>query len=180
MTIREQLVRAQRAGVLTRITRSNVGECLVEGYIAACGPQFFAMEFVDDTQCFNGIRCMRYEDIEELKIPAPYSGFIETALALRGQERQGCHGVDLSSLATILRSAGDHFPLVTIHLIEEHDACYIGKVVGVDDHELELHDISPAAEWEEETDFYGLDEINQVDFGSRYEESLIMVAEHRS
>ncbi|NQU47903.1 MAG: hypothetical protein HQ519_04595 [Planctomycetes bacterium] len=100
---------------------------------------------------------MRFQDVSSCKSPCPTADFQETALAMRGDKRSPEHGVDMSTITSILKSAGKKFHVVTIHSeVDDPDVCFIGRVLA--------------------TEKYALDTITRVDFGGGYEGALALVA----
>jgi hypothetical protein len=177
MSTKDQLDRAAEDNHLVRVYREGLEDGWAVGYVVGTGPDFFAVELVDKSIRYDGYNCMKYADVSKCDIPDPGSGFIETALRLRGLRRRGSLEVDLSSVSSLLRTAGSAFPVVTIHLeTADSDTCYIGKVSAVSGDQVELKLITPDAEWEDETEEYLLSEITRVDFGGAYEEALVLVA----
>ncbi len=179
MTIIEQTFQASISGNLVRVHREGLEDGWADGYIAAVGTDFFALELVSDSIRFDGFNCLRYADVTTFENPAPYANFQTKALGMRGLHRQESLPVDLSGLSPLLRTAGAAFPLLTIHIeSSDPDVCFIGKVASVSDERLDLIQVTPDAECEVGATQFALSEITRVDFGGDYEDALLLVAGH--
>ncbi|MEE8386000.1 MAG: hypothetical protein V3S01_08785, partial [Dehalococcoidia bacterium] len=153
MSAKHQLDQAAEDKCLVRVYREGLEDGWADGYIIGTGPDFFALELVDKSIRYDGCNCVRYADVTRCAIPTPHAGFIENALRMRGLRQRGSLEVDLSSVSSLLRTAGSAFPVVTIHLeTEDPDTCYIGRVSAVSGDQVELKLITPDAEWEDETE----------------------------
>jgi hypothetical protein len=149
----------------------------VKGYVLAMGPAFLMIALVSDRIRLDGFEIFRLEDIADVK-PDPYAPFIETALAKRGERAPDAPPIDLTSIGAIVRSAGQAFPLVTLHTEgEDPDVCWIGRVVEVTAEEAVLLEIGPDALWDDEVERHQLGQITRVNFGGDYEDALALVAD---
>ena len=177
MTIVRRITQAATSQDLIRIYREGLEDGWADGYVAGAGPEFFALELIDKSIRFDGFNCMRYSDVTRCDVPAPHAGFLIKALKAQGFRRQERFSPDLSTLSSLLRTAGAEFPLLTIHSEAwDPDICFIGKVENVSDDQLELRLVTPNAEWEDGTKQIALDGITRVDFGGAYERALFLVA----
>ena len=146
------------------------------GYVLDIGPEFFLLRFIDDHIRFNGFQCIRVSDVKKLKAPAPTSEFITNALLLRHPSIERKPDIKLSDVGALLHSAGQLFPLITVHREEINpDTCKIGKIIDVDKAHLRMLEIGPDAIWEEKPTKIRLTDITRVDFGGGYEEALHLV-----
>lgn len=179
MSVKQQLKQAKKLGSCVRIHCEGIEDGWCSGYVAALGPEFFALEILDKAIRPDSFNCMRYCDVSRCDVPAPYSAFIAKALLTRKLKLLGEIAVDASSVALLLRTAGSLFPLVTVHILEDTDVCYIGKVVSVTAKKVSLLEVNPGGKWEPTQSAYALDKIYRVDFGGAYEDVLHRVAESR-
>ncbi len=175
-TSKQTIEQAFREGALIRIYRDDLTDAYLTGYIAGCGPEWFALDLVDNSVRFDGVSCLCYEDVTECEVPPAGAAFTEKALAALGRKRPQHLGVDLTSLESLLRSAGSLHPVVTLSLeVAEPEALWIGRVESVNRHLATLQLISPDAQWEDGPEEFALEEITRVDFGSTYERALVLV-----
>lgn len=162
-------------GSSVRIYRSGLEDGWADGYLVATGPEFFAIHLVDKGIRLDGFNCLRYSDVTSADLPAPYAGFMERVLELRGHRVADSFPVDLTSIGTLIRTAGRAYPVVTLHLESiDPEVCYIGKVLSVSDDEVSIRSIDPGGEWDDDVDSYALSDISRVDFGGAYEEALVL------
>jgi hypothetical protein len=109
-------------------------------------------------------------------MPDKYAPFHEAVLKKRRERIPRKPPVVISSLAELLLTANRAFPLVTIHREKvDAGACWIGRVVDVDDGRVTLMEIGPSAMWDERLETYRLSEITRVDFGGDYEDALHLI-----
>jgi hypothetical protein len=164
---------------LVRLT-TRFDDFVVTGYVLSVGPGFVMLAVVNDRIWFDGFECFRRPDVLEVEEP-PFAAFKEEALALRGERLPEPPAVSLVSIEELLVSAGAVFPLVTLHCEQtDPDACWIGKVGKVEDGEVSLLEVTPAADWDEEPTLYRTADITRVSFGADYENALWIVAENRT
>ena len=179
MTVKQQLKQAKKLGSCVRVHCEGIEDGWYDGYVAALGPEFFALEILDKAIRPDGFNCMRYRDVSRCDVPAPYSAFIAKALLTRKLKPLGDIAVDVSSVSLLLRTAGSLFPLVTVHILEDTHVCYIGKVISVTGKKVSLLEVDPGGKWNPSPIAYALDQIYRVDFGCAYEDVLYRVAGSR-
>jgi hypothetical protein len=169
-----QLKDAMRKQRFVRLSR-RFEDSVVRGYVLDVGPHFFLFALVSDRIWFDGFECFRISDIRHVELD-PYATFAEAALKKRAERRPKKPRVSVASIEELLLSAGRAFPLVTIHREKaDPDACWIGRVLGVDRRYVSLLEIDPQATWDETPTDYRLSEITRVNFGGDYENALHLV-----
>jgi hypothetical protein len=147
----------------------------VRGYVLAVQRSHFLLALVSDRVWFDGFECFRTKDVKSIEVD-PYRAFAEAALGKRGLCRPSMPRLSMGTTRTILESAGDSYPLVTIHREElAPDVCHIGKVVGTNRIQVALLEIGPDAIWDKRATAYSLREITRISFGGSYEEALSLV-----
>lgn len=162
-------------GELVRIER-QVAEGWSEGYVVALGRQWCVLLVVGGSVVFDGYKTIRLKDVAALTAPAPYAALVEKVLRKRKLRRPASVELDPSSTAALLRSANASYPLVTVYReITDPDVCHIGRVISTSRTSVTLHEIGPAAIWDEELLSYPLTEITRIDFGGLYEDALWLV-----
>ena len=170
------LKKAHLAGTLVGVERVDLADGLIVGFVAGCGPDWLALDVVDQSVRIDGVTCLAYADLSYVEAPPPGADFTLKALRALGVERPTGLDVDLTSLETLLRTAGSLYPVLTISAEgSEPDSCWIGRVAAVNRHLLTVKLINTEAEWEDEPEEFGLDEITRVDFGTLYERALVLV-----
>jgi len=175
-SIKNSLEDAQARGEIIRVYREGLEDGWADGFVAGVGPDFFAVQLIDKACRVDGFNCLRYCDITDLTVPTPHAHFLERALLARGQTQVSGLAIELTSLPTLLQSAGKAFPLVSIFYETDEGVCYIGRVQGVTASEVRMLDISPDAQWDSTPTLHPLAGITRVDFGGAYEEALLLVA----
>ncbi len=147
----------------------------IRGYVLDISRRFFLFAVVSDRIWFDGFECFRVNDIKTLK-PDPYAAFAETALKKRRERKPMKPRVSVASIEELLLSAGQAFPLVTIHREEvDPGACWIGRMLGVKQGRVSLLEIGPDATWDKSPTEYRVNQITRVNFGGDYENALYLV-----
>jgi hypothetical protein len=169
-----QLKRAMRARYAVRF-ESPFEEGRFYGYVVAVGPSLFLMAVVEHGCRFDGFQVHHMRDVREFERD-PYSAVVGAALRARGERRPRTPRIGLASVRAVLRSAGRAFPLVTIFRERaKPDSCWVGRVLKVGEKKVSLREISPGAEWNDESTEFPLREITRVDIGGTYEAGLLLV-----
>ncbi len=172
------VAKAQRKPI--RIERDEIEDGHETGFVVGVNSAVILLQIVTDEIHLNGYQAIRTADVTEVEAPDPHAAFIEQALELRGEILDLDPGIDITSIPSIVSSAGSKFPLITIHReLADPDVCHIGKLVSHDAGTVSLLEVSPDAEWDDEPTSYSVFEITRVDFGGSYEEALAAVANAR-
>ena len=174
--ISECLALALAGRSIARITR-KVEAGFADGYVVASAGRWVALLVIGDGIFYSGFQVFRVQDIATISVPSPRASFYQAVLRKRCPKRPRLPQISIESTQALLASAGNRFPLVTIHReIADPNVCNVGKVVGVTGRAVSLLEVTPDATWEEEVTQYRLTEITRVDFGGPYEEALALVA----
>lgn len=176
MASREELENAMKSGRPVRVSREGLDEGWVDGFVVGCGPAFFVMAVLDKAVRLDGYSCMRYTDVSECEVPAPFAEFIEKALRLHGEKPECPKELAAPELAQILKFASRRFGLITVE-DEDPEAAFVGKVRFLADSFFQMRLIGPDAEWEPEAAEFDFNEVHRVDFGGAYELTLLHVAQ---
>ena len=146
------------------------------GYVLDIGHLFFLFASIGEDMRFDGFQCPLISAVRRLHVPDPHAEFVVAALRKRGQKVPRKPKVNLESLAELLKSANKLFPLIAIHRERvDPEVCEIGRVVEITKSHLQLHEIGPDADWDEELTKIRLKEMTRVEFGGGYEEALHLV-----
>lgn len=169
-----QLLEAMGEKRLVRLSR-RFEEAQVVGYVIAVGPGLVLLALVNGSIRLDGYECFRLSDVTAVDAD-PYADFVDAALKARGQKLPDAPPVSVASIEELLVSAGQAFPLVTVHLEKtDPDVCWIGKILEVEDGKVALREIGPDAVWEPIPAAYHTSDITRVDFGGDYEGALYLV-----
>lgn len=174
MDARDVIEHFRDSGEVVRVACEDLESGWVDGYVTACGPEWFVLEVFDEASRLNGFSCMRYQDVTACQL-VPHADFRQRALAARQLTRRMDISLDVSSVMNLVRSAGDAFQLVTMHFDDEEPYCYVAKILAVTSDNVRYLYISPGAVWDEEPSTCALDQIVRIDVGGAYEEALFLV-----
>ena len=176
VAIRQEIEAAAKARIAIRIFRGEIEEASIDGFVAATGSNFFAVELISDAIYLDGFVCLRFKDVSSVVFPAPNWPFKKAALSLRDQQPKDDLTIDCETLSGLLRSVPETFGLVSVHTeIVDPDVCYVGKIANVDEDKLTLSSVSPDAKWHDQRMEFRLSEVTRVDFGGSYEDALFQV-----
>jgi hypothetical protein len=174
MKMQRKLLEAMQHKRFVRV-RQRFEVSPIRGYVMDVGPKFFLLCLVSDRLWFDGFECLRISDVRGLK-QDPYADFAEAALKLRNERKPRKPKLSLQGKKELLVTAGQAFPLVTIHREKVNpDVCHIGKVIAVNANRVRLLLIGPDAQWYERPTDFSLREITRVSFGGEYEDALHIV-----
>lgn len=175
---RIQLRGAMQRGELVRVWRNDLEEGSFCGYVAGLGKEWLLLWVVGDQISFDGLHAMRLADITEVDAPDRHHGFIEKALAIRNIRPRMPRNFPLDDIVQVLRAAGDYTAVMGVHVDseDEHEVCYIGRPLGIEDDGFTLQEITPDAEWLREPSFFGWDEVSTISFDEPYAQALLDVA----
>jgi hypothetical protein len=177
----ETLGSASRRDRLLRVERLDGLEA-VEGLVEAVGSEWLLVRQIVDCED-NGLIALRVADVSGVA-PLAHRRFMRRALELRGRWQSSPPAISLGSTKSLLRSAAQTFPLLTVHE-ERHapDVWWIGALTHAGARAFELRKVSPGAKWAQEATSFRSRRLTRLDIGGRYERTLLMVAgwpPHRS
>ena len=146
-----------------------------QGYIVGVSADLVLVLRVGDGIRFDGFEVHRIRDVRRMQEDYR-ADFVEVVIKRRRERRPVKPRIQLGRFAEVLRSAGRHYKLITIHRQRiDPEICQIGSVVDVGAHRVTLHEIRPDATWRDDLDDYALREITRIDFGGDYEDALGLV-----
>lgn len=149
------------------------------GYVVDASDEFVMLQLVDDRISLNGYSLLRVRDITKLDTEVTHARFIEKALEIRKKSVKRPVLVDLTDIATILKSIDENFPLMTLHKeTVDPNTCWVGSVDSLGDKTVTINEMSPDAKWNG-TRRLNIDEITRIDFDGGYETALALVAKIR-
>ena len=136
------------------------------------------MWVVGDQIGFDGLYAMRLADVTEVEAPDSHHVFMEKALAVRNIHPRLPRNFPLDDITQVVRATAEYAAVMCVHVDteDEHEVCYIGRPLGIEEDGFTLQEISPDAEWLREPSFFGWDEISTVSFDEPYAQVLLEVA----
>ena len=143
----------------------------LDGYVFDYSQDWTLLQTLDTEYHLDGYSVFRNEDVKA------YGEILETSLARRavhglGQEPVPLEGFDLTSLATVLRSAHAVSPIVGIHCErKDRDSFWLGTITKLGRKNLRLLQISRNAKVSK-IKRLKLDDITRISFSDRYEKAI--------
>lgn len=145
------------------------------GYVLDIGSKFLLMTVFGDGFSFDGFVCCRVADIRGLKLASDeMAAMYQKVLSKRRQKIPAKPPIDVTNLKSILQSANEAFPLVTVHIEKEKPGvCHIGRIAKISKNKLWMREIDTDATWGDEELFsYRLTDVTMIEFGGDYERGL--------
>jgi len=140
------------------------------------GDELVLVHVVDPAIVLDGFQALRIRDLTDVNPTFATADFVVHALRLRRQRPRCPPGIRLSSLRSLIESAGARFPLIALHQErDDNDSCWIGRLVEIDDLRVTIDYLTPTAKWEGQ-ERYALRSLTKIEFGGRYEDALASVA----
>ena len=175
---RVQLRGAMQRGELVRVWRGDLEEGSFCGFVAGMGREWLLLWVVGDQITFDGLYAMRLADINEVEAPDSHHVFLRKALELRSIQPRMPRDFPLDDVTQVVRAASEFAAVMCVHddTEDEHEVCYIGRPLGLEDDGFTLQEITPDAEWLREPSYFGWDEISTVSFDEPYAQVLLDVA----
>ncbi|HET9817869.1 MAG TPA: hypothetical protein VFP92_01725 [Rhodanobacteraceae bacterium] len=175
---RPKLRGALQRSELVRVWRSDLEDGSFCGYLAGIGREWLLMWVVGDQIGFDGMYAMRLADITEVEAPDGHHVFMEKALAVRDIHPRLPRNFPLDDINQVVRATAEYAAVMCVHVDteDEHEVCYIGRPLGIEDDGFTLQEITPDAEWLREPSFFGWEEISTVSFDEPYAQVLLDVA----
>ncbi len=98
----------------------------------------------------------------------------ETVLRKRGQKVPVRPPIDLAAVESILRSANQAFPLLTVHREKlKPGVCHIGRIARMSKSKFWMREIDNDASWGNDELFrYKLSDVTLIEFDGDYERGL--------
>ncbi|MFD5618912.1 hypothetical protein [Streptomyces yangpuensis] len=174
-----RLDEAMSSGTLVRVHRSSIRDAdRLDGFVVGLGAEWTVLALCTDLR-LDGWAAVRTADVTRVRRRGDEDCL--TARVLRRRGRWPVRGPEpalpLDGLPALARAASREFGLVSLH-VERHapDACWIGEVVEVRPKSLRLREIDTEARWRPAPSKFRFEDVTRVDFGGRYERTLLEFA----
>lgn len=170
----KQLHDASQDGRLVRVVRRK-GWDRLDGSIVGFSAKWVLMAIEFDAG-FNGHALLRRSDVRRVD-GDPSAGFVQRALAAEGHwPLPGLDGIDMTTTKSVLRSAAQAAPLVSVYYEQDHvDECLIGVPHDFERRKFRLQNVTHAAEWDDDSVFR-YRSVTRIGLGGAYERRLAAVA----
>jgi hypothetical protein len=159
------MAKLEREGRLVEFDRKPLDLNKLVGFVLQFTDELTLLQPVDfDRMELNGYSVIRNKDVQGWRPVGPET-CTGRVLKLKGIGPEPLEGLDLSSWRELLTSAGDLFPLLTLHREKLNPrVCYVGRVSSMTEKVVALKEIDPDARWRE-TKRYRFRDLTKVDFG---------------
>lgn len=173
-TIREKLERALAEQRLVRIVRRLEFADREDGVIIALGRKWLLLHRVVDGGHPDGYLAMRVRDVKAVHDDKSFAS--KAAKALPSWPPFAPPGISLESTAELLASIGADQRIFGVQKERERSALWIGRLAGLDEKKVWLHEVNPKAKWGKNPVGYKFGDISAVTFGDRYLRTLELAA----
>src|SRR4029079_6579355 len=119
---------AMEGGRVVRVYRQSLesDHYSAEGFVVGVEEDLVLVHVIDPAIVLDGFRVLRVADVTTVDSSFESAPFLERALRLRRQRPRKPDGIRLDSVRALIESAGQSFPLITLHRAREHkDSCRI-------------------------------------------------------
>jgi hypothetical protein len=150
------------------------------GFVLACNDEFTLVhEFDRDSFALNGYCIFRNDSVKKYAVYDDEDYFLNEVIRLKKIEPKPVPEISIENWSSILQTVNANFPLIRFEREKISDkVCFIGKLDKLKKKTFSLRGIDPSADWEGLSSFK-YDDLTKVGFDSAYENTLILVAEHR-
>jgi len=150
------------------------------GFVLAANEKFTLVNNFDFDAGATGFAVFENKSVKDYELYDDSNSFDALLLKLKKINPKEKPEVSIDSMADLLRTAGELFPLIVIYREKiASDECWIGKIVEIKKNSFFLKSIDPNAEWEEELMKVLFKDVTRIEFGNGYENALQLVAEYR-
>jgi hypothetical protein len=165
---------------LVRFERGKFDNCL--GFVLDANEKLTLMNLFDfETAGVSGFTVFENKSVKGCEVYEDPNSFDTLLLKIKMVRPKEKPPVSIDSIAELLGTAGEIFPLIVIHREKiAPDTCWIGEIARIKEKSFLLRPIDPNAEWDEELMKISFKDVTRVEFGNGYENCLNLVAEYRA
>lgn len=176
----QSILRKHKLKHLVEMKRGSSGLSRVTGFVADFSDSLILMHRLDwDTFQLNGYTVIREDEVSQYRFFDKAEHWQFRAVRLNRIVPRHPVNISIASLAELLTSIAQRYPLVTVHPERtKPDVCYIGSVNSVAERTVTIEDLNCNAEWTGPRRLK-LADITMIDFGGGYEEALARTAPNR-
>jgi hypothetical protein len=155
----------------------TVQECC-DGFIVTIGTDFVLIARLFQCSTLNGLRAIRLTAIEEI-LPTDDTSFIQRAMKAQNHSIPPSVPFHAKTLAQLLESVCAHYPIVIIDddPANQNSFGVAGTIADIKDGVIHIRQISKDGYWVEGIHEVSVRHVNNVFFGSQYEETLRLIGE---
>ncbi len=166
----DRLARLIGTGTPVEVFRSKLDVAGTLGFVVGVSPDVLLLHVIEpNSLALNGYVAYRIKDITSYNAN---DSFIGRAMRLSGQCASIPAGINLSNLPSVMVSAADKYPLITIATERKRPgAIFIGIIAHTSDTEVSIRKVCTKAHWRDPERFK-LKRISMVSFGDGYTRSL--------
>lgn len=174
----KRLAKAQESLTPVRLIRSIKKASRLDGYVLEVGRRWLVLAVIGPDLALDGYACLRVADLADVRTLA-HGGLTTRLLKARGQWPPPAPDLelDLDSGRAPLAGFVEQRRLVGLHYErDEPGAYFLGVPAFSRKGHLQLHELTPRAEWGGKPLRFGRAAITRLHFGDRYQRALAEIA----
>lgn len=179
LTSRLDRARIEHLFVTVRLSIDDAED--VSGFVVDLGTTWVLLAVLTDARALDGFAAVRLKHIAKVKVAKRGRDLERRILEARGQWPLEIPDVRLDRTAQMLVDLADLAPERVVAVHQERlspGRFFLGRFVGIDAGEVELHDLGPDATWaDDEHERYALRDLTGVHVGDAYTAGLLLVAD---
>ena len=142
------------------------------GFVASMSTRWVAVQRLMDSVYVDGYEVVRIEDVTGVDDDRE-GGYIERSLAALGRPALDFQLPEDAGAEGVLRAAGQHSPLVRVHLEMADDyPLLVGRLARLGARKFDMQLVGPRGVWEVDSARIGYRDVTRVGFGDRYSVAL--------
>lgn len=152
----------------------------LSGFVVGWSESLLLFHVLDtDSFRLNGYTAVRMEDVSQYRFLPKGKHWIDRATKHYGIEPVPLNGISVATIADLLRTASERYPLITIHPEKKKpDVCYIGAFSSMSERIFTIEDLNCNCEWSGPRRIR-FEDVTRVSFGDGYAEALAVTAPKR-
>lgn len=145
----------------------------IYGYVVDYNDNWTLMKYNPVDYIIDGYIIFRHKNIEGFRRYMDEK-WREKVINLKGLQPTEKDIIPLTDLETILKYLTDNFGVFQVYTKSE-TACYLGRLISIDNEELVMDDLNPKGKWDGQIKFRTRD-IRVIEFDTDYINSLKLVS----
>jgi hypothetical protein len=163
---------------VVELRRRRLDPTPIRGVVISFSSELVLLQTLEDGMALGGYLEVRRQQIASFTRSPERAEFYATVLRLKKQRPRRPRGIDLADIGSLLMSVSRSYRLAVIHQeFRDPDACWVGLPQALHPGSVMVRCVLPNGIADDEPIAFALRSITMVEFGTRYDEALRLVAE---